>query len=86
MIPEKPRIRVGAVDETLLVNPSLISDCDCSIDSDATENDVCDNNPLECGICDCGEDYTDEVCRAEGTGFLTFNFIQFNCYCFILEI
>ena len=67
MIPEPPRIRVSAVDETFLANPSLISECECSEDSSKSEE--CDDHPLECGICDCGEEYSDDVCRAEGIDF-----------------
>ena len=58
-----PEIRIGVVEERLEVDMQLIEHCECE------NNDVnaerCENNDLTCGVCDCGEDYTDEECRVD---------------------
>lgn len=64
-VPELPQIHVGAVDESLTVNAALIDSCECG--NDAATSNKCDDHPLKCGVCDCGDDYTDNECKAGGT-------------------
>ncbi|CAG5102632.1 Oidioi.mRNA.OKI2018_I69.chr1.g392.t1.cds [Oikopleura dioica] len=59
-----PEIRIGVVEERLQVDMSLIEHCNC--ENNDVNSDQCESKDLECGICNCGEGYTDDECRVDG--------------------